>query len=178
MVQNLSHKEYNFDLVATSKIRITFTRRDDYFLLDYTEAQPFSIEVQNLRVIHLIQAIDDFVIDSGTDILGNNFETSSFEYEVENVIDDATLENYLYWQSQPNPTKHAVEALYFDLANTESMLTLANINLLNMEQMDERSLWQLSDFFTEPSIIDEVYINPITNGPSMHFYYSNDDSPD
>ncbi len=82
--------------MATNRIRITFTRRDDYFLLDYTEAQPFSIDVQNLRVIHLIQSIDDFVIDSGTDILGNNFETSSFEYEVDNVIDDDTTETFLY----------------------------------------------------------------------------------
>jgi len=132
--------EYNFDLVATSKIRITFTRRDDYFLLDYTDDQPFSIEVQNLRVIHLITSIDDFVIDSGTDILGNNFETSSFEYEVYNAIDDDDPENYYYWQSQPNPTRHAVEALYFDLSGNEKFLTLADINLLSMSDIDERSL--------------------------------------
>ncbi len=36
----------------------------------------------------------------------------------------------------------------------------------------------MSEYYTQPSIIDEVYINPITNGPSMHFYYSMDDTPD
>lgn len=43
--------------------------------------------MQNLRVIHLIREQSDFVVDSGTDILGNIFETDIFEYEVGNVVD-------------------------------------------------------------------------------------------
>jgi len=59
-----------------------------------------------------------------------------------------------------------------------TQLTIADIDLLDMTSLDERSLWQLQDFYTEPSVVDEIYINPITNGPNMHFYYSNDDIPE
>jgi hypothetical protein len=66
---------------------VTFTRRDDIWPAGNTENNPWSIEVQNLRVIHLIQEQADFVIDTGVDILGNVFETDIFEYEVDNVVD-------------------------------------------------------------------------------------------
>ena len=52
-----------------------------------------------------------------------------------------------YWKSFPNIEPNAVEALYLDLRNAGNAV-----------------------------VIDEVYVDPITYGPHMHFYYSNDDS--
>jgi hypothetical protein len=52
-----------------------------------------------------------------------------------------------YWKSFPNTDPDAVECLYLDLRNAG-----------------------------QPVVIDKVYLDPITFGPDMHFYYSNDDS--
>lgn len=53
-----------------------------------------------------------------------------------------------YWKSQVNPDPFAVEALYFDV----------------------------SDENGNAVYIDEIFIDPLTPGPVVHFYYSNDDS--
>lgn len=52
-----------------------------------------------------------------------------------------------YWKSQVNPDPFAVEAIYFDVRQENG----------------------------DPSYIDEIFIDPLTPGCVMHFYYSNDD---
>jgi hypothetical protein len=47
-------------------------------------------------VIHLIQAVTDYVVDNGTDILGNVFSTELLEYEAANVIDPEEEGNWSY----------------------------------------------------------------------------------
>jgi len=51
-----------------------------------------------------------------------------------------------YWKSQINPDKFAVEALYFDVSQNDQAVAL-----------------------------DEIFIDPLTPGCVMHFYYSTDD---
>lgn len=106
------------------------------------------------------------------------FETEIFEYEVANIIDPDDPGTYTYWQSQPNPTRKAVEALYFDLRDSTVVYTMAELNGLQMEILDERSVEELANYWTSSVIVDELHITPITNGPDMHFYYSLDDTPD
>jgi hypothetical protein len=52
-----------------------------------------------------------------------------------------------YWKSQINPDKFAVEALYFDVSQNDQAVAL-----------------------------DEIFIDPLTPGCVMHFYYSTDDT--
>jgi acetolactate synthase small subunit len=173
-----AYLEYNFDIIQTDKFRLTFTRREDIFPDGNQTDNPWSIEVQNLRVIHLIQAVTDYVVDNGTDILGNVFSTELLEYEAANVIDPEEEGNWSYWQSQPNPSRDAVEALYFDLRDASVDYTMATLNGLQMDVLDDRSMTDLTDYYSATVLIDEVYIKPVSHGPQMHFYYSTDDTPD
>jgi len=55
------------------------------------------------------------VADSGIDFLGNSYRSlvNSTEHSVKNVLD---LNTDTYWLSKANPSKYAVENLYFDLS--------------------------------------------------------------
>lgn len=130
--------------VTTQKIQITFTRRTDPFPFQDSDLFAWSIDVRNMRLLYLVDDSDDYVVDTGKDLLGNTFRTELALYSAANATDGNPA---TYWKSFPNIEPSAVEALYLDLRNAG-----------------------------EAVVIDEVYLDPITYGPHMHFYYSNDDS--
>jgi hypothetical protein len=68
---------------------------------------------------------------------------------VKNNIDNAVNDSsYEHWSSKPNPSKYGVESIYFDV----------------------------SDLANNPSVIDSVFLDPITPGVNFNIYYSNDSS--
>jgi hypothetical protein len=82
--------------------------------------------------------------DSGEDFLGNKYRS----FVRRNDILRLGPENS-FWLSKPNPSKYAVECLYFDMRA----------------------------FNDEPSVIDRIMLDPITPGVYFHLYYSNDGDP-
>lgn len=82
--------------------------------------------------------------DSGTDLLGNQYRSYVHKASVKNVAES----NDNYWLSKPNPSKFAVENVYFDISQSNAAVT-----------------------------IDSVLIEPITPNVYFNVYYSNDDSP-
>lgn len=134
-----------FDTTTTQKIRVQFTRRSDKWPFADSDPFPYSVEVRNLRLVHIVTDINDFIADTGFDIFGNPYRTSLISNEASAAADGNSL---TYWQSQPNPSRNAVECLYFDI--------------------------RPSDTEDSPVVIDEVYLEPLTPGVSMHVYTSND----
>jgi hypothetical protein len=167
-----------FNLIETTKVRVTFTRRADRFPLPDSDLFAWSIEVRRLRLIHLIPSVDQFIPDAGTDILGNSYRTDISVFDVENVIDDEPDGFPTIWQSQPNPSRHAVEALYFDLRSGWNVGTMAYLERFRMGELDERSMADLENYFEDGVVIDEIFLDPVTIGPTFHIYYSLDTDPD
>jgi hypothetical protein len=87
--------------------------------------------------------------DSGTDWLNDNYRSVVFNNSASNVTTVQTSNPDSYWLSGPNPSKYAVEVLYFDI----------------------------SDSFGNPQTIDKILLHPITPGPVFHVYYSSDGAP-
>ena len=164
-----------FELVITNKLKIEFTRRTDPFPTALTDPFPWSIEVKALRIMHVIQSVDDFVPDIGTDILGNSFITDIDAAVADNCIDE---DETTYWQSQANPRPDAVEALFFDLRGGFERGTMGSLDNFLMETLDERGMDALGEYYPDAVVVDEIFIDPVTTGPIMHLYYSNDDEPD
>jgi hypothetical protein len=133
-----------FDTVTAKDFKIVFSKRTDPFPFFNSEPIEWSVEVRNLKIAQVIASIDDFVPNSGVDLLGNAYRTEAVTYDSSKSYDGA--EN-TYWQSQINPSKFAVESLYFDIRTGSN-----------------------------PSFIDEFYIDPLTPECLMHVYYSDDDS--
>lgn len=133
-----------FDTVNTKDIRIVFSRRLDPFPFFNSEIFQWSIEIRNLKLAQVIAAIEDFVPNSGVDVLGNAYVTEAKTYDSAKAFDE---DENTYWQSQINPSKFAVESLYFDIRQGSN-----------------------------PSFVDELYIDPLTPECIMHVYYSDDDS--
>lgn len=167
--------EHHFTLIQAQFIRMTFIRRDDRFPLPDSDSFPWSIEVRNARFMNVIQTIDEFVDDTGTDILGNAYRTDVVQYVADNIIDNSTD---TLWQSQPNPSPFAVEALYFDLRINTVPGTMANLDLAGIDDLDTRSQADMESYRAAAVIVDEVFIDPVTFGPSMTIYYSMDDTPE
>lgn len=167
--------EYHFDVVQTRYIKIEFIRREDPFPFLDSEPIEYSVEVRNLRLMHVISRFDEFIPDSGKDILGNTYRTDSEYYGVEHVDDD---DGTTFWQSQPNPSRFAVEALYFDLRQGYQVGNMGYLNTQEMESLDTRSMTNMAVYFEDAVVIDEVYVDPVTVGPIMHIYYSLDDEPE
>ena len=138
--QNLS---LYFDTVQSRKVKVEFTRRVDKFPNSNSPSLLWSVDVRNLKIAHIIFSIEEFVVNSGIDILGNYYSTEIEEFTPDKSFDGN--EN-TYWQSQINPSKFAVDSLYFDISQNQ-----------------------------EPSFIDEIYIDPLTPQCLMHVYWSNDD---
>jgi len=82
--------------------------------------------------------------DAGTDFLGNDYRSYVHKKTSNNVTDI----NNNYWLSKPNPSKFAVENLYFDLSQNSSPITL-----------------------------DSLLLDPVTPNVYFQIYYSNDDNP-
>ena len=112
----------------------------------FQDSDPFTWSI-DVRNLRLL-----YLIDTAGDFIadtGRDILGNTFRTELyEYSAANATDGNInTYWKSFPNPDPHAVEALYLDLRNAGNAV-----------------------------VIDEVYLDPITYGPNMHFYYSNDDS--
>jgi isopentenyldiphosphate isomerase len=133
-----------FDTVQTNKLKIEFQRRNDVFPYLNYPAFNWSVEVRNLRLIHAIANISDFVASTGVDSLGNSYRTTAKEYSLENLFNNKKVR---FWKSQVNPTRFAVEAIYFDISNEGAA-----------------------------SLIDEIYLDPLTPGCLVHIYYTDDES--
>jgi hypothetical protein len=134
-----------FNTVTTQRVRLQLTRRSDPFPFPDSDPVPFSVEVRNLRLVNIMTDVSQFVADTGFDIFGNPYRTALLTYDALATTDGNSL---TYWQSQPNPSKNAIECLYYDV--------------------------RPSDTEDSAVVIDEVYIEPITPGIAMHIYTSND----
>lgn len=167
--------EMYFNLQETRYIRITFTRREDPFPFSDSDPFPWSIEVRNLRLMHVIPTADEFVADSGTDLFGNGYITSLEQFPASNVTDGSST---TYWQSQPNPSRFAVESLYFDLRWSSQVVTMGYLDEHGVGVLDGRSMADMENYAEEGVVLDEIFIDPVTFGPSFHIYYSNDDEAD
>lgn len=93
-----------------------------------------------------------YLIDSASDYFvdtGQDILGNSFRTELYqySAANATDGDPTTYWKSFPNVDRLAVESLYLDLRNSG-----------------------------DPVVVDEIYVDPITYGPHMHFYYSNDDS--
>lgn len=136
--------EISFEDIQTSKMKATFERRPDGFPFETSVIFDWSIEVRNLRFAYIMSDKSSFVADSGTDVLGNSYQTELATYSVDSAV-DGDIDTF--WQCQANPSKDAVEALYFDISSSEN-----------------------------PSTIDEIWVDPVTPGALVHIYYSDDDN--
>jgi len=135
---------FYFNTVETQRMRVRLARRPEKFPFPYSPIFPWSIEIRNLKCAQVIAEIEDFVPNFGVDVLGNSYTTDLKTYSANQAWDG---EENTYWQSQINPSRFAVESLYFDVSDND-----------------------------EPSLVDEVYLDPLTPECLMHIYYSNDDS--
>lgn len=86
--------------------------------------------------------------DSGTDFLGNSYRSSVYRNYASNIQTTNSSNSLGYWMSKPNPSKFAVETLYLDVRDSSG----------------------------NAQVIDRILINPMTPGPTMHIYTSQDDS--
>jgi hypothetical protein len=80
--------------------------------------------------------------DTGIDFLGNKYRSGVFKAHASNVL---STDNTSTWFSKPNPSKFAVENLYFDLSIND-----------------------------QPVEIDSVLLDPLTPNIYFNVYYSND----
>jgi hypothetical protein len=87
--------------------------------------------------------------DDGQDFLGNSYRHSIFSHKVSNIstLDGATEDRF--WFSKPNPSKFAIENLFFDVR----------------------------DGLGAASVVDSVLLDPITPNVFFSVYYTNDGNP-
>lgn len=147
-----------FQAITTRYLRINFLRGRTPFPYPNSPLFDWSIDVRSLRIANIVATLDDFggivdpsdngklLGDIGVDILGNSYRTvvEPERYGASKLIDDSIS---TFWQSQANPSKFAVESIYFDISDGDG----------------------------NPQTIDEIYIDPITAGCIMHIYWSNDE---
>lgn len=82
--------------------------------------------------------------DSGIDFLGNEYRSFVHKKSVDNV----NQKDASYWLSKPNPSKFAIENIYFNISKNNT-----------------------------PVSIDSVLLDPITPNVYFNVYYSNDNAP-
>lgn len=87
--------------------------------------------------------------EAGTDFFGNTFRSVVNRTRVGAVTSLDSEEKDRYWMSKPNPSKFAVESLYFDI----------------------------SDYLGNPSTVDRVMIDPLTPGVFFNIYYTDEGDP-
>lgn len=171
--------EMRFDLITARYIRVTFTRREERFPLATSDFFPWSIDVRGLRLMHVIPSADDFITDAGIDVLGNAYRTDIQLLDASNVIDDDLPDQVpTFWQSQPNPSRTAVEALYFDLRSGLNTVTMGYLDHFEVGEIDWSQEELDTGHFENGVVIDEIFIDPVTFGPAMNIYYSLDDVAD
>jgi len=108
--------------------------------------------VANQKFYNNWQSIDGSLVikffastgDEGEDFLSNKFRSIALKNDVQNVLNS----NVNFWSSKPNPSKYGVEALYFDVSDTNN----------------------------DAVVIDSIYLNPISPNVQFNIYYSNDET--
>jgi len=85
------------------------------------------------------------VADEGVDFLGNSYRSVLVRNRNRNVASGSVDR---FWLSKPNPSRFAVESLYFDLRNGDDAV-----------------------------VVDQLLLDPVTPGVWFHVYYSNDPIP-
>jgi hypothetical protein len=96
----------------------------------------------NFRVLAL-------TADEGVDFLGNRYRSVTVRTSPSNVdaLDSETKDRF--WLSKPNPSRFAVENLYFDLRDVDGV----------------------------GKVIDRLLLDPVTPNVYFHVYYSNEGEP-
>lgn len=147
------HYEVHFNAFTAQYVRITFSRRDSLFYPGESNPYSWSIDIKNTRIGHQVNTILDTLDQYGhfIPIQGVDVLGNKYTTTLTEKTPSYVIDNEpnTYWQSQPNPSPFAVESLYFDL-------TIAGAG----------------------QVITELYLDPITTGSSMHFYWSNDNELD
>jgi hypothetical protein len=86
--------------------------------------------------------------DSGEDFLGNTYRSVVMRNGLGVVTTQANPAPNSFWLSKPNPSKFAVEALYFDISDID-----------------------------KPNVVDRILIDPITPGVRFNIYHSSEGEP-
>lgn len=77
---------------------------------------------------------------------GTDFLLNKFRSNAfKNKLENVEIDDDSFWSSKPNPSKYGVESLYFNI----------------------------SDESGHPSVIDSIFLDPITTDNTFHVYYSN-----
>ncbi len=87
--------------------------------------------------------------DSGVDWLGNTYRSAVSRNAVAATSTVATDQENNYWLSKPNPSKYAVESLYFDVSSD----------------------------LGKAAVVDRVLVDPITPGVFFNLYFSSEGVP-
>lgn len=89
--------------------------------------------------------------DEGLDHLGSPYRSVVVESPTDALTTfDTQLQDYAFWFSKPNPSKFAIESLYFDVSHSDNQFA---------------------------SVIDRIMIDPITPGVWFNVYYSSEGHP-
>lgn len=87
--------------------------------------------------------------DSGRDFLGNSYRHAIFSHKIDSVTTLDGEKEDRYWFSKPNPSRFAIENLFFDVR----------------------------DSLSADSVIDSVLLDPITPNVYFSIYYSREGDP-
>lgn len=96
--------------------------------------------------------------EDGTDFLGNQYRSVVVTNEADAISTAMGSDPDSYWLSKPNPSKFAVENLYFDMRKTHS--------IEGEEVTSDNAI-----------VVDRVLIDPITPGAYFNIYYSEEGEP-
>lgn len=90
-----------------------------------------------------------YTADEGEDFLSNRYRSVVRRSAVSNFDTVATDNTNAFWYSKPNPSKYAVESLYFDVRDSNH----------------------------ETSVVDRLLLDPITPGVYFNLYYTEEGDP-
>lgn len=108
----------------------------------YTNAGGSSPVLDDSREVSLLFRLLGSVADTGMDFLGNLYRSAAIHASVNDIATNIDG----YWLSKPNPSRFAVENLYFDVRDIDL-----------------------------PAVIDRILLDPVTPGVFFHVYYSTED---
>lgn len=105
----------------------------------------------NFRILGLIA-------DEGIDFLGNSYRSAVVRNYANSINTALGADPDSYWLSKPNPSKFAIESLYFDMRKT---------HMVEDEEVTSE----------DAIVVDRVLIDPITPGIYFNIYYSVEGAP-
>jgi hypothetical protein len=133
-----------FDIYFNKMVNVDPAAMEDKFRIGVTTTSNVSIwkDPNGVLTYRVFTASGD----TGVDFLGNSYRNAILTHGIGNVSTDS--ERDFYWYSKPNPSRFAIESLYFDLSTNGSK-----------------------------SVIDSILIDPITPDVYFHIYYSSEGEP-